>query len=38
MVGYFSDSTTFNIVPNHITEIKMIHPRWGSLGDVKFEY
>jgi hypothetical protein len=38
MVGYFSDSTTFNIVPNHITEIKRIYPRWGSINGVKFEY
>jgi hypothetical protein len=38
MVGYFSDSTTFKMVPNYITEIKVIHPRWGSLDDVKFEY
>jgi hypothetical protein len=38
MSGYFSDPTTFNIVPNHITEIKMIHPRWGSLNDIKFKY
>ncbi len=38
MSGYFSDSTTFNIVPNHIIQIKATHPRWGSLDDIKFEY
>ena len=38
MVRYFSDSTTFHIVPNHITEVTETVPRWGSLEVVKYTY
>jgi hypothetical protein len=38
LVGYFEESTLFRIVPNHITEITVIHPRPYSMGVIKYEF
>lgn len=36
--GYFEDATTFIIIPNHIETVEKIHPRLGSIHNIKFEY
>jgi hypothetical protein len=38
MTLYFEDSETLKIVPNHIVEIHIIHPRWGSMNPKTYEY
>lgn len=38
VMGYFKDDTTIKIVPNHIVEVHITHPRWGSLDPETYEY
>jgi hypothetical protein len=36
--GYFRTHNQFRIIFNHITEIHITLPRWGSLNDETYEY